>query len=53
MAHMIEAERDQMRCCKVEYARPAPSSQALVYGGILVAGFVVYFLVIFFSSPER
>lgn len=44
--HMIAAERDSMRCCKVLYLRPVQSTQTLVYGGILVAGFLVYFLVI-------
>jgi hypothetical protein len=51
--HLIATEADQLRCCEVVYARPVQSSQAFIYGGILVAGFVVYFLVIFFSSPER
>lgn len=51
--HMIAAERDAMRCCRVEYARPVQSTQTLLYGGILVAGFLVYFLVIYFSSSER
>eukprot|EP00850_Spirogloea_muscicola_P013627 SM000093S24438 [mRNA] locus=s93:351148:356688:- [translate_table: standard] len=43
--------RDQMKCCKVESALLLRSSQAFVYAGILIAGFAVYFLVIFFASP--
>jgi len=50
---VLLAERDKMRCCSVEYKVPVQSSQAFIYGGILVSGFIVYFLVIFFSSPER
>lgn len=51
--HMIASERDTMRCCKVIYARAVQSTQTFLYGGILVAGFLVYFLVIYFSSSER
>lgn len=51
--HMLMRERDRLKCCKLEHTAPVQSSQAFVYGGILVAGFIVYFLVIFFSSPER
>jgi hypothetical protein len=29
------------------------SSQTCIYGGILPAGFFVYFVVIFFSNPVR
>eukprot|EP01018_Ginkgo_biloba_P009444 Gb_32615 [translate_table: standard] len=50
---VLITERDKMKCCSVEYEVPVQSSQAFIYGGILVAGFIVYFLVIFFSSPER
>eukprot|EP00252_Welwitschia_mirabilis_P008780 TRINITY_DN20945_c0_g1_i1.p1 TRINITY_DN20945_c0_g1~~TRINITY_DN20945_c0_g1_i1.p1 ORF type:complete len:808 (+),score=153.41 TRINITY_DN20945_c0_g1_i1:214-2637(+) len=50
---VLVSEREKMRCCSVEYRVPVHYSQAFVYGGILVAGFIVYFLVIFFSSPER
>ncbi|KAM0948453.1 hypothetical protein DsansV1_C06g0059551 [Dioscorea sansibarensis] len=50
---VLIAEKDKMRCCKIEYSFPKQSSQAFVYGGILLAGFLVYFLVIFFSSPVR
>jgi hypothetical protein len=50
---VLLSERDKMRCCSVEYKVPVQSSQAFIYGGILVFGFIVYFLVIFFSSPER
>ncbi|KAL9817712.1 hypothetical protein AtNW77_Chr4g0291511 [Arabidopsis thaliana] len=51
--HVLETERENMRCCKIEYKYTVgvKSYQTLVYGGILVAGFLVYFLVIFFSSP--
>ncbi|KFK23125.1 hypothetical protein AALP_AAs72355U000600 [Arabis alpina] len=51
--HVLETERENMRCCKIDYkyAVGVKSYQTLVYGGILVAGFLVYFLVIFFSSP--
>ncbi|CAM6099683.1 unnamed protein product [Calypogeia fissa] len=51
--HILWREKQNMRCCRVEYATPPQSPLAYLYGGILVAGFVVYFLVIFFSSPER
>ncbi|MCO5582490.1 hypothetical protein L7F22_036387 [Adiantum nelumboides] len=50
--HMLMRERDRLKCCRLEHMAPVQSSQAFVYGGILVAGFIVYFLVIFFSSPE-
>ncbi|XP_047179040.1 uncharacterized protein LOC124845891 [Vigna umbellata] len=51
--HVLASERDNMRCCKIEYKYPVHSSQTYVYGGILIAGFVVYFVVIFFSNPVR
>ncbi|KAJ7566052.1 hypothetical protein O6H91_02G086100 [Diphasiastrum complanatum] len=51
--HVLQTEKEHMRCCRVEYAAPAQSSQAFMYGGILVAGFLVYFLVICFPSSER
>ncbi|XP_027330086.1 uncharacterized protein LOC113846247 [Abrus precatorius] len=51
--HVLATERDNMRCCKIEYKYPVHSSQTFIYGAILVAGFVVYFVVIFFSSPVR
>ncbi|WOL15982.1 hypothetical protein Cni_G24764 [Canna indica] len=50
---VLSAERDKMRCCSIQYSHPTQTSQAFVYGGILLAGFIVYFLVIFFSSPVR
>ncbi|OAY77296.1 hypothetical protein ACMD2_01700 [Ananas comosus] len=50
---VLAAEKDKMKCCSIEYSHPAQSSQAFVYGGILLAGFLVYSLVIFFSSPVR
>uniref|UniRef100_A0A0D3FHN5 DUF7906 domain-containing protein n=1 Tax=Oryza barthii TaxID=65489 RepID=A0A0D3FHN5_9ORYZ len=50
---VLSAERDKMKCCTIEYNHPKQSSQAFVYGGILLAGFLVYSLVIFFSSPVR
>ncbi|KAK8938511.1 hypothetical protein KSP39_PZI011277 [Platanthera zijinensis] len=50
---VLTAEKDKMRCCRIEYNLPKRSSQAFMYGGILVAGFAVYFFVIFFSSPVR
>lgn len=52
--HVLTSEREKMRCCKIEYKFPVQSSQTLIYGGILLLGFSVYFLVIFFfSSPAR
>lgn len=52
--HVLTSEREKMRCCKIEYKVPVQSSQTLIYGGILLLGFSVYFLVIFFfSSPAR
>ncbi|XP_047084329.1 uncharacterized protein LOC124695539 [Lolium rigidum] len=50
---VLSAERDKMKCCRIEYSHPKQSSQAFVYGGIFLAGFLVYSLVIFFSSPVR
>ncbi|OAY77295.1 hypothetical protein ACMD2_01701 [Ananas comosus] len=50
---VLAAEKDKMKCCSIEYSHPTQSSQAFVYGGILLAGFLVYSLVIFFSSPVR
>lgn len=49
--HVLASEGDKMKCCNVEYKYPVQSSQTFVYGGILLAGFLVYFVVIFFSSP--
>lgn len=51
--HVLVMEREKMKCCNIEYKFPMESSQNLIYTGILLAGFVVYFLVIFFSSPVR
>ncbi|PON64936.1 Transmembrane protein [Parasponia andersonii] len=51
--HVLGNEKENMKCCEIEYKYPVQSSQAYVYGGILIAGFVVYFVVIFFSSPVR
>ncbi|KAL5700820.1 hypothetical protein ACHQM5_026227 [Ranunculus cassubicifolius] len=51
--HVLSVERTKMKCCTIEYKFPVQSSQAFIYGGILIAGFFVYFLVIFFSSPVR
>lgn len=50
---VLSTEKDKMRCCRIEYTFPVQTSQTFVYGGILLAGFLVYFLVIFFSSPVR
>uniref|UniRef100_A0A804QL54 Uncharacterized protein n=1 Tax=Zea mays TaxID=4577 RepID=A0A804QL54_MAIZE len=50
---VLANERDKMKCCSIEYSHPKQSSQAFVYGGILLAGFLVYSPVIFFSSPVR
>ncbi|KAJ7980405.1 Transmembrane protein [Quillaja saponaria] len=51
--HVLVTEREKMRCCVIEFKYPVQSSQAYIYGGILVAGFIVYFVVIFFSNPVR
>lgn len=51
--HVLSTEREKMKCCKIEYKLPVQSSQTFVYGGILLIGFVVYFIVIFFASPLR
>ncbi|KAG5555314.1 hypothetical protein RHGRI_012748 [Rhododendron griersonianum] len=51
--HVLTSEREKMKCCNIEYRYPVQSSQNFIYAGILLAGFFVYFLVIFFSSPER
>lgn len=49
----LASAKDGMRCCRVEHRRPMYSGLALVYAAILVAGFLIYFLVIFLSTPER
>ncbi|KAK5794611.1 uncharacterized protein LOC108489586 isoform X2 [Gossypium arboreum] len=49
--NVLTSERERMRCCNIEFKYPMHSSQTFVYGGILLAGFFVYFIVIFFSSP--
>ncbi|EEF43107.1 uncharacterized protein LOC8258833 [Ricinus communis] len=51
--HVLANEREKMRCCEIEYKYPVHSSQTYIYGGILLAGFIVYFVVIFFSNPVR
>ncbi|XP_038722579.1 uncharacterized protein LOC120014640 [Tripterygium wilfordii] len=51
--HVLAGEREKMRCCEIEYKYPAQTSQTYIYGAILIAGFFVYFVVIFFSSPVR
>ncbi|TYJ15549.1 hypothetical protein E1A91_A10G190400v1 [Gossypium mustelinum] len=49
--NVLTSERERMRCCNIEFKYPMHSSQTFIYGGILLAGFFVYFIVIFFSSP--
>ncbi|KAF5819150.1 hypothetical protein HanXRQr2_Chr02g0074391 [Helianthus annuus] len=51
--HVLEYEREKMKCCEIKFKSPKQSSQSLVYAGILIAGIFVYFVVIFFSSPVR
>jgi len=51
--HVLTRERETMKCCAIEYKYPVQSSQNFIYAGILLAGFFVYFIVIFFSSPAR
>ncbi|XP_071708536.1 uncharacterized protein [Rutidosis leptorrhynchoides] len=52
--HVLENEKEKMRCCEIKYKSPKQaSSQSLMYAGILIAGLFVYFVVIFFSSPVR
>nr|GLL48469.1 uncharacterized protein LOC109170570 [Ipomoea trifida] len=51
--HVLSNEKEKMKCCSIEYKIPMQSSQNLIYAGILLAGFLVYFIVIFFSSPVR
>lgn len=51
--YVLVSEKEKMKCCDIEYRFPVESSQTFIYGGILLAGFFVYFLVIFFSSPVR
>ncbi|CAI9118894.1 OLC1v1020521C1 [Oldenlandia corymbosa var. corymbosa] len=51
--HVLAREREQMKCCGVEYKLPVQSSQNFIYAGILLAGFVVYFIVIYFSPSVR
>uniref|UniRef100_A0A5B7BXW3 DUF7906 domain-containing protein n=1 Tax=Davidia involucrata TaxID=16924 RepID=A0A5B7BXW3_DAVIN len=51
--HVLSSEREKMKCCNIEYRLPVQSSQNFIYAGILLAGFFVYFVVIFFSSPVR
>ncbi|KAD5508401.1 hypothetical protein E3N88_16104 [Mikania micrantha] len=51
--HVLEYEREKMKCCEIKYKSPKQSSQSLVYAGIFIAGIFVYLLVIFFSSAFR
>ncbi|CAA3007401.1 uncharacterized protein LOC111388286 isoform X1 [Olea europaea subsp. europaea] len=51
--HVLSSEREKMKCCSIECKFPVHSSQNYVYAGILLAGFLVYFVVIFFASPVR
>ena len=51
--NVLAMEREKMKCCSIEFRYPTQTSQTFVYGGILIAGFLVYFLVIFFSNPVR
>lgn len=51
--HVLLTEKEKMKCCSVEYKFPTQSLQNFIYAGILLAGFFVYFLVIFFASPVR
>ncbi|KAI8012446.1 hypothetical protein LOK49_LG06G03156 [Camellia lanceoleosa] len=51
--HVLANEEEEMKCCAIEYKSPVQSSQNFIYAGILLAGFFVYFVVIFFSSPAR
>ncbi|KAL6519763.1 hypothetical protein OROMI_032657 [Orobanche minor] len=48
--HVLHSERENMKCCSIEYKFPTHSSQNYIYAGILLAGFFVYFAVIFFAS---
>ncbi|KAI3469273.1 hypothetical protein Pfo_025936 [Paulownia fortunei] len=51
--HVLTSEREKMKCCSIEYKFPTHTSQNYIYAGILLAGFLVYFAVIFFASPVR
>ncbi|XP_047950932.1 uncharacterized protein LOC125196453 [Salvia hispanica] len=51
--HVLSSEREKMKCCSIEYKLPTHYSQNYIYAGILLAGFFVYFAVIFFASPVR
>ncbi|CAI5467669.1 unnamed protein product [Closterium sp. Yama58-4] len=55
--HYVEEElshaHEAMRCCRIEHRFPSRTAGALLYGSILLAGFAVYFLVIFFSAAEH
>lgn len=50
---VLASESEKMKCCSIEYKAPTQTSQTFIYGGILIFGFLVYFLVIFFSNPVR
>ncbi|KAM0065872.1 hypothetical protein Hdeb2414_s0003g00119471 [Helianthus debilis subsp. tardiflorus] len=49
--HVLENERERMKCCSIEYIQTTTTSsnQSLFYAVILLAGFFAYFVVIFFS----
>ncbi|CAI9776768.1 unnamed protein product [Fraxinus pennsylvanica] len=51
--HVLSSEREKMKCCSIQYKFPVHTSQNYIYAGILLAGFLVYFVVIFFASPVR
>ncbi|URE33022.1 hypothetical protein MUK42_17823 [Musa troglodytarum] len=35
---VLAAEREKMKCCSIQYIQPTQTSQAFIYGGILLAG---------------
>lgn len=46
--HLLEIEREGMKCCRIEYLEVTESSQSLFYAVILIAGFFAYFLLFSF-----
>ncbi|KAL5996480.1 hypothetical protein ACLOJK_026560 [Asimina triloba] len=39
---VLLTEKEKMKCCNIEYKVPVQSSQAFIYGGILIAGFFFF-----------
>ncbi|THG04088.1 hypothetical protein TEA_025410 [Camellia sinensis var. sinensis] len=50
--HVLANEKEEMKCCAIEYKFPVQSSQNFIYAGILLAGFFVYFVLTLVIAPN-